>query len=122
MDKLFQTTAVTPTQAERDALVAGLNNQTETRASVLLKVVDGVTIISEGNQQFNTAYGQAFYNREVNNAFVLMEYFGYMHRDPDGPGYAFWLGKLNQYGSYIDAEMVRSFMVSPEYRSRFGQP
>ncbi len=122
VDRLFQTTAVTPTQAERDALAAGLNNQTETRASVLLKVVDGVTIISEGNQQFNTAYGQAFYNQQVNNAFVLMEYFGYMHRDPDGPGYAFWLGKLNQYGSYIDAEMVRSFLVSPEYRSRFGQP
>jgi hypothetical protein len=51
-----------------------------------------------------------------------MEYFGYMHRDPDGPGYVFWLGKLNFYSNYIDAEMVRSFIVSPEYRSRFGQP
>jgi hypothetical protein len=51
-----------------------------------------------------------------------MQYFGYMRRDPDEAGYEFWLGKLNLYGNYIDAEMVRSFIVSPEYRSRFGQP
>ena len=87
-----------------------------------MKIVDGINVISEGNQQFTTAYGQTFYNREFNNAFVLMEYFGYMRRDPDAPGYAFWLSKLNTFGNYIDAEMVRAFLVSPEYRSRFGQP
>ena len=79
-------------------------------------------MIAEGNQQFTTAYGQAFYEKEFNAAFVLMEYFGYLQRDPDAPGYQHWLDKLNIYGNYIDAEMVRSFIASPEYRARFGQP
>jgi hypothetical protein len=64
---------------------------------------------------------KAFADRELNRAFVLMEYFGYLRRDPDAPGYNHWLGKLNFYGNYIDAEMVCSFTVSPEYRQRFGQ-
>ena len=102
--------------------MAGLNNQTETRASVLQKVVDGAVVIAEGNQQFTTAYGRAFYDKEFNAAFVLMEYFGYLRRDPDAAGYQHWLDKLNFYGNYLDAEMVRSFIVSPEYRARFGQP
>ena len=51
-----------------------------------------------------------------------MEYFGYLRRDPDAAGYAFWLGKLNQFGNYLDAELVKAFITSPEYRSRFGQP
>jgi hypothetical protein len=77
---------------------------------------------SQGNQQFTTAYGQAFYQKEGNAAFVLMEYFGYLRCDPDAPGYQHWLDKLNLYGNYMDAEMVRSFILSPEYRARFGQP
>ena len=51
-----------------------------------------------------------------------MEYFGYLQRDPDPDGYAFWLGKLNLINDWKNAEMVRAFIVSPEYRSRFGQP
>ena len=107
---------------DKQALVTGLNNQTETRASVLQKVVDGVVVMGEGNQQFTTPYGKAFYDKEFNAAFVLMEYFGYLRRDPDPAGYQNWLDKLNTYGNYIDAEMVKSFIVSPEYRARFGQP
>ena len=108
--------------AEKQALVDGLNNQTETRASVLQKVVDGTVVIAEGNHQFTTTYGQAFYEKEFKAAFVLMEYFGYLRRDPDAAGYQYWLDKLNLYGNYIDAEMVKSFITSPEYRARFGQP
>ena len=90
---------------------------------MLQKVVDGIFVISEGNQRFDTAYGQAFYNAESNRAFVLLEYFGYMKRDPDDAGYAFWLGKLNQFsGNFVNAEMVLAFISSPEYRARFGQP
>ena len=122
VNRLFQTTNVAVSDVDKQALVSGLNTGSETRASVLFKVVDGINVISEGNQQFTTTYGQAFYNQEFNNAFVLMEYFGYMQRDPDAPGYAFWLSKLNGFGNYINAEMVRSFVVSPEYRSRFGSP
>jgi uncharacterized protein DUF4214 len=58
----------------------------------------------------------------ASEAFVLMEYFGYLQRDPDAVGYQHWLDKLNFYGNYNDAEMVKSFIASPEYRARFGQP
>ncbi|MGI9068851.1 MAG: DUF4214 domain-containing protein [Pyrinomonadaceae bacterium] len=123
VDKLFLTTGVNASASDRTALVIGLNDGTETRASVLQKIVDGINVISEGNQQFTTTYGQAFYNAELNRAFVQLEYFGYMKRDPDDAGYAFWLGKLNQFGgNFVNAEMVLAFISSPEYRARFGQP
>lgn len=62
---------------------------------------------------------------------MLMQYFGYLRRNPNDPpeptpdfqGYNFWLNKLNQFnGNFINAEMVKSFLVSGEYRQRFGQP
>ena len=65
--------------------------------------------------------------QESNRAFVLMQYFGYLRRNPnDAPdgnfnGYNFWLDKLNQFnGDFLGAEMVRAFLVSDEYRHRFG--
>jgi hypothetical protein len=49
-----------------------------------------------------------------------MEYFGYLRRDPDESGFQFWLSKLNQFnGNYIEAEMVKAFINSDEYRKRF---
>jgi hypothetical protein len=89
---------------------------------VLFNVVDGTQTGAGGALTFNTTYGKAFYDALFNQAFVQMEYFGYLLRDPDADGYAFWLGKLNQFGNFVDAEMVRAFIVSPEYRSRFGAP
>jgi hypothetical protein len=66
--------------------------------------------------------------REKNRAFVLMQYFGYLQRDPDSApnsdfsGYSFWLSKLDQFdGNFINAEMVKAFISSIEYRQRFGQ-
>jgi hypothetical protein len=57
-----------------------------------------------------------------NSAFVLMEYLGYLGRDPDSEGFNFWLNKLNQFdGEYRKAEMVKAFLNSSEYRQRFGQ-
>ena len=39
----------------------------------------------------------------------------------DHTGYDFWLTKLNQFnGNYINAEMVKAFITSIEYRQRFG--
>ena len=96
VDKLFQTTGVTPSFTDRQALIDGLNHvngQSETRASVLFKVVDGTTTITGGTLVFNTTYGHAFYDNLFNAAIVQMEYFGYLLRDPDDGGYAFWLGK-----------------------------
>jgi hypothetical protein len=64
---------------------------------------------------------------EFNRAFVLMQYFGYLRRNPDDlpdtdySGFNVWLNQLNvAKGNYIKAEMVRSFLVSSEYRRRFG--
>ena len=122
VDKLFETTGINASANDRVDLVNSIG-ASQTRATVLQKVVDGVNVISEGNQQFTTSYGQAFYNSELNRAFVQLEYFGYMRRDPDEAGYAFWLGKLNQFnGDFVAAEMVLAFISSPEYRARFGQP
>lgn len=65
---------------------------------------------------------------EFNRAFVLMQYYGYLRRNPDDPqdidfaGWRFWLDKLNQFnGNFIQAEMVKAFISSLEYRQRFGQ-
>jgi hypothetical protein len=64
--------------------------------------------------------------REFNKAFVLMQYFGYLKRNPDEgndtdfAGYNFWLGKLNQFGgNFVNAEMVKAFITSSEYSQRF---
>ena len=68
-----------------------------------------------------------FTQQEKNNAFVLMQYFGYLRRDPDASpdsdytGYDFWLRKLIQFnGNFVNAEMVKAFIVAGEYRGRFG--
>ncbi|HEX8351335.1 MAG TPA: Calx-beta domain-containing protein [Pyrinomonadaceae bacterium] len=72
-----------------------------------------------------------FKRAEFNRAFVLMEYFGYLRRFPTDPpepdlnfeGYYFWLGKLTAFnGNYIQAEMVKAFINSTEYRARFLTP
>jgi CSLREA domain-containing protein len=64
--------------------------------------------------------------QEFNQAFVLMQYFGYLRRDAnagqgtDFSGYNFWLNKLNTFnGNFGDAEMVKAFLMSGEYRGRF---
>jgi uncharacterized protein (TIGR03118 family) len=91
--------------AFRDSLVAGLNGMTMTRAQVLRSV-------SESSE---------LQTRELTRAFVTMEYFGYLRRDPDTGGFNFWFDKLSSFqGNFIDAEMVRAFIESSEYRQRFG--
>ena len=82
-----------------------------TRGQVLRAVADNQTLAAA----------------EKNRAFVLMQFFGYLRRNPNDPqdtdyaGYEFWLGKLNQFnGNFVNAEMVKAFIVSVEYRARFG--
>lgn len=72
------------------------------------------------------AENQKLYKAEFNRAFVLVQYFGYLRRNPnegqdtDYSGYEFWLNKLNGFsGNFINAEMVKAFMTSLEYRNRF---
>ena len=70
-----------------------------------------------------------FRRAEFNRAFVLMEYFGYLRRNPDDSpdnnlnGFNFWLAKLDQFnGNFVQADMVKAFIKSTEYRGRFGPP
>jgi hypothetical protein len=120
VDTLFTTTGINASAADRTALVNELNaGAPNAKASVVFKVVDGTTIQTGGALVFNTTYGEAFYNKEFDDAFVFMEYIGYLRRNPDQAGYDFWLGKLKQYGNWSDAEMVLAFIRSPEYRNRF---
>jgi hypothetical protein len=72
------------------------------------------------------AENSALDTRDFNKAFVLMQYFGYLRRNPDEgndtnfDGYNFWLNKLNQHsGNFVEAEMVKAFIVSGEYLGRF---
>jgi hypothetical protein len=74
------------------------------------------------------AENQVLQQREFDRAFVLMQYYGYLRRNPDDApdhdytGYDFWLSKLDQFGGdYNAAEMVKAFISSTEYRQRFGQ-
>ncbi|HEX8291712.1 MAG TPA: Calx-beta domain-containing protein [Pyrinomonadaceae bacterium] len=113
VDALNATAGSPLSQAERDQQVADLTaagNNASGRAAVLAAVVE--------DTDFRTA--------EFNRAFVLMQYFGYMRRNPNDPpdatfdGYSFWLGKMIQFnGNYIAAEMVKAFISSDEYRNRF---
>ncbi|HYE15589.1 MAG TPA: choice-of-anchor Q domain-containing protein [Pyrinomonadaceae bacterium] len=100
-------------QEERDQQVAALSadNTAQGRADVLRAVAE--------DEQLRQA--------EFNKAFVLMQYFGYLRRNPnDAPdtgfgGYNFWLGKLEEFGGdWRRAEMVRAFIESIEYRRRFA--
>lgn len=99
-------------QAERDALASELRGGVKTRAQALRMVAEDTDVR----------------RREFNRAFVLMQFFAYLRRDPDTDpdtdfsGYNFWLSKMNEFGGdHRVAEMVRAFIQSAEYRKRCGR-
>ena len=57
------------------------------------------------------------YNKYYNQAFVVMQYFGYLRRDPDAL-YLNWIQVLDSSGD--SRGMINGFMNSTEYRIRFG--
>ena len=116
VDKLAQTTGVPLSSADRSALIT---ESATNCASVVCKMVDGTNTIADGHFVFQTTYGEQYYKKEFDTVFVFMEYIGYLRRNPDQDGYNHWLNKLRTFGNFVDAEMVRAFIVSPEYRSRF---
>jgi hypothetical protein len=61
-----------------------------------------------------------FKQAEYNPSFVLMQYFGYLHRDPERGGYLFWLNVLNNKEPGNFKGMVCAFITSAEYQLRFG--
>jgi len=123
VDKLFLNAGVTPTASERQAAIGEFGSATSiidapARSRALRRVAEQPT----------------FATQEFNRAFVLMQYFGYLRRNPNDPqdtdysGYDFWLTKLNNFTVPGDdplaraqkAEMVKAFISSTEYRQRFG--
>jgi hypothetical protein len=116
VDALFANAAVTPSATDRQAAIdefggAGTSADLAARGRALRRVAENGTL----SQQ------------EFNRAFVLMQFFGYLRRNPNDPqdsdytGYDFWLTKLNQFnGNFVNAEMVKAFILSGEYRQRFG--
>jgi len=116
VNQLFTNAGVTPSTTDRNAAIAEFGSATNTgdvaaRARALRRVAENATL--------NT--------QEFNRAFVLLQYIGYLRRNPndtpdsDYTGYDFWLTKLNQFnGNFVNAEMVKAFINSVEYRQRFG--
>ena len=117
VDQLFANAEVVPSADERAAAIAEFGGAANTidnsaRARALHRVAENATLVQQ----------------EFRKAFVLMQYFGYLRRNPNAApdnnfdGLLFWLNKLNQFnGNFVDAEMVKAFLVSTEYRQRFGQ-
>lgn len=115
VDRLFLNADVTADAGDRVAAINEFGGASDTvdaiaRARVLRRVADNATL---SQQKFN-------------QAFVLMQYFGYLGRDPNsGPdtdfsGYNFWLNKLDNFnGDFRRAEMVKAFLIAGEYRGRF---
>ena len=117
VDSLFANASVTPLASDRANAINEFGSATNTvdaaaRARALRRVAENSTLAQQ----------------EFNRAFVLMQYFGYLRRNPndlpeptlDFQGYNFWLNKLNQFnGDYIGAEMVKAFITSAECRHRF---
>jgi hypothetical protein len=103
IDKLFNTAGLIPFTADRQRLANDMRNG-KTRGQVLREVVDFAD----------------FKSREYNSSFVLIQYFGYLNRDPDQGGYDFWLNVLNNQEPNNYRGMVCSFITSREYQERFG--
>lgn len=103
VNKLYDTANLKPYADERQAQITAMQAG-KTRAQVLRDVVE----IKE------------FYDREYNGAFVAMQYFGYLRRDPEDGGYLFWVDVLNNKvpGNY--RAMACAFITSAEYQLRFG--
>src|SRR5207237_7162296 len=86
VDKLFANAGAQPSTTERNAAITAYGSgDSAGRAAALRSVIESGSV----------------FNAEYNPAFVLMQYYGYLRRNPDDApdfnfgGYDFWLAKLN---------------------------
>lgn len=79
--------------------------------------------LADDNGQTNPINNRSLIDAEYNRAFVFTQYGGYLRRNADLPGFAFWLGQVNS-GPLRDGTkqhgMVCSFITSKEYQERFS--
>jgi len=105
-----------------DALLATLSaydgvNLSAKRSTYISELQSGAT---RGQVVREIAEDAAVQLAEYNPSFVLMQYFGYLHRNPDANGYQFWLNILNNQQPNNYRGMVCAFMTSAEYQLRFA--
>ena len=103
VNTLFDTAGLIPFATERQQQIDAMNAG-KTRAEVVGDVIEI----------------QAFKDREYNPSFVLMQYFGYLRRNPDASGYAFWLDVITNRDPNNYRGMVCAFITSAEYQLRFS--
>jgi len=89
--------------SNKATLIAALDGGTMNRGQVLRNIVENTDVA----------------NHLFNRAFVAMQYFGYLRRDPDAVGFQNWLNTLNADPSNF-RHMIFGFLFSTEYRQRFG--
>ena len=94
---------------------AGVTFTAAERAAFINDAATGGRGLMLRNLADNAAFKQAVFNR----AFVLMQYFGYLKRDPDQAGYDFWLNVLNSPPN-SSRGMVCAFVTAAEYQLRYS--
>lgn len=104
VNKLFDAANLAGYVTEREQQARAMTDSGKTRAQVLRDIIEI----------------QDFKQREYNPAFVLMQYFGYLKRNPDQGGYDFWLNVLNNEVPNNYRAMVCAFLTSAEYQNRFA--
>src|ERR1044071_9380306 len=102
VDALLQTVGL-PNHPSRQTWITALTNGSMTRATVLRALVESTEV----------------YNKYYNEAFVIMQYFGYLRRSAD-ISYLNWIQTMNTNGGDY-RQMIDGFLNSAEYRNRFGQ-
>jgi hypothetical protein len=125
VDALFTSASITPTATERTAATTAYGGGGTAGRAAALRAV---------------AQNDQVFQREFNRAFVLLQYIGYLRRDPDIAGYNFWLNKLDgastaaridpanvpndaeAIGRIRRSEMIEAFIRSCEYQRRSGTP
>jgi photosystem II stability/assembly factor-like uncharacterized protein len=100
---------------QRTNLINLYNGSGGGRGAVMYRLAD--------DNATNPIANQPFIDAEYNRSFVLGQYFGYLRRNPDIPGFLFWLGQVN--GAALrdvprQHAMVCSFITSGEFQLRFG--
>jgi hypothetical protein len=94
-------------KSERESLLALFDGTNAGRAAILDHAISQ----------------QRMADAQYNQAFVMVQYFSYLRRDPDDSGLNFWVGVLKNKplrDSDSARSMVCAFLTSAEYQNRFG--
>jgi hypothetical protein len=108
VDALCNKAGITP--ASKSALVGNLQNGTRDPAHTIEDFILTPEINGDGTK---------FYDR----ARIVMQYFGFLRRDPEQAGFDFWWARVATPGTaqfHDYRELVNNFLRSDEYNFRFA--